>query len=103
MRVVGTDADPASHRGRIMHDLVQAHADFLDLLAADHQVEQVRPLADGTKAMLDALVTADTAGCKAAYEVVRLSFMAWSDRNGWNQDRPRPPRRAGAAPRRRAP
>jgi hypothetical protein len=85
VRIVGTDADPASHRAGIMHDLVQAHADFLDLLAADHQVEQVRPLAESTKAMLDALVTADAPGCKAAYEVMRLSFMAWSDRNGWNQ------------------
>lgn len=84
VRVVGTDADPASHRRRITKDLVQAHAAFLDLLAADHQVEQVRPLSDSTKAMLDALVTGDAAGCKAAYEAMRLSFMAWGDRNGWN-------------------
>lgn len=81
---LGTGADPASQGEEVATDLVQAHAGFLDLVAAGHQVEQTRPLADSTKAMLDALVTTDAAGFKSAYEAMRLSLIAWVDRNGWN-------------------
>ena len=81
---LGTDTDPASRREKVATDLVQAHAGFLDLVAAGHQVEQTQTLADSTKAMLDALVTADAAGFKSAYETMRLSFITWVDRNGWN-------------------
>ncbi|MDE3085391.1 MAG: hypothetical protein KGJ77_01385 [Acidobacteriota bacterium] len=86
VRTIGTDADPASHREDVATDLVQAYAGFLDLVAAGHQVEQTRPLADSTKAMLDALVTTDASAFKAAYESMRLSLIAWVDRNGWNHN-----------------
>lgn len=84
MRALDADPHPASHMKRLSPDLVQAHGCFVDLLAADYQVEQIQALVDATKAVMDAMVTSDLSAFASACEGMRLAMIAWGDRNGWN-------------------
>jgi hypothetical protein len=77
-------SDLVPHRKALAKELVQAYACFVDLLAAGFQVEQVQPLVDSTKAVMDAMVTDGLAGFDSACEQMRLALIAWGDRNGWN-------------------
>lgn len=81
---VDTKRDPASDLKALSKELVQAHASFVDLLAADFQVEQVQPLVASAEAMIDAMVLDDRGGLDLACERMRVALIAWSDRNGWN-------------------
>lgn len=84
MRHLETRSNRDSRSKALSKELVQAHACFVDLLAADYQTEQVQPLVDSTKAVMDAMVTADRAAFGSASERMRLWLIAWGDRNGWN-------------------
>lgn len=84
VRALEADSCPPSELKALSRELVQAHACFVDLLAADHQVEQIQPLVDSTKAVMDAMVTRDPTELGVACERTRLSLIAWGDRNGWN-------------------
>ena len=84
MRAIDAHPHPESHQKELSKELVQAHACFVDLLAADYQVEQIQPLVDSTKAVMDAMVVADLHAFASASEAMRLAMIAWGDRNGWN-------------------